>query len=635
MAILKHVIGHLEDGEPRDGQAEMCEAVHEAMTEDWHLVAQAGTGTGKSLAYLVPAILHEGLVVVATATKTLQDQLLHHDIPLIARALDRDVRAVTLKGRSNYLCVQKLQELRAQGEPGRAGDPDSADLQKLLEWSEITTTGDRSELKFEPRAAAWDAVSVSGRECPGRWHCPSAASCHSERAKNDARDADLVIVNTHLYCMYALKRLPILPPHDVVVIDEAHELDHIASSVAGGSVSIRRFKRVSKALGPHVDEQWIADLDAAADRIDWALLAFQDRPLPAKLPAGLAEAAASATEALYDAIDSLGHTVDDSRDRLRYLQDSGDPAAEELSVVLQRQERALRVSKALYDDLVAASTRSREFASWVESNHKSLIWRSAPVEIAETLRTLLWPRASAVLCSATIPPNFPRAWGLDAGEFEVVNVGSPFDYRANSLMYVPNDLPRPGTPRHDDALNDEMEALINAAEGRTLALFTSYRAMDRAAEVLRSRLRWPIITQRDFPKPELLRRFADDTETCLFGVASLWQGVDIPGESLSLLIIARLPFPRPDDPLLTARRARWGDDAFRQIDLPLAATRLAQGAGRLIRTSTDRGVVAVLDSRLAKAGYRGILLSGLPPFPTTSERSEVEDFLSEILTTAH
>ena len=635
--LLSRVVARLASGETREGQIEMCAAVHEAIVEDWHLVAQAGTGTGKSLAYLVPSVLHDSPVVVATATKALQDQLLHHDIPLIGEALGRPIHAVTLKGRSNYLCLQKFKEVTGEGDQGRLGTDTAAmspDLAAIAEWASMTETGDRAELMFEPPAATWDSVSISGRECPGKRHCPSAKSCFAEKAKAAASEADVVVVNTHLYCLDALKRLPLLPPHDVVVIDEAHELDQIASQVAGVSLSVGRFKTVGRLLAPYVGDESADEIIAAGDQIDFALFAFQDRALPSPLPSSIVDASDVAMDALTDALQELADQLAVDRELLEELAAEGEadtPQARKVSVVLQRKQRAHRAARALQEDLMDASSPESDFACWVETNRRTLVWRATPIEIADTLRQFVWPKATAVLCSATIPPNFPQVWGLDAGEFEVVKADSPFDYQTNSLLYVPAHLPKPGAPRHEEELHSEIAALIDAAEGRTLALFTSYRAMDRAAAELRGRLRWKIYTQRDFPKPELLKRFAHETESCLFGVASMWQGVDIPGDALSLLIIARLPFPRPDDPLLAARRAKYGEAAFREIDLPLAATKLAQGAGRLIRTTSDKGVVAVLDSRLANARYRGALLTGLPPFPKTRDLDEVEDFLAASL----
>ena len=635
--LLGRVIAHLASGETRPGQVEMCAAVHEAIVEDWHLVAQAGTGTGKSLAYLIPSVLHDGPVVVATATKALQDQLLHHDIPVIGEVLGRPIRAVTLKGRSNYLCVQKLKE--ATGEGGQEQiDLDSSathhHLAAIADWAQVTETGDQAELPFEPSHTAWDAVSVSGRECPGKRHCPSARSCFAERAKTAASEADIVVVNTHLYCLDALKGLPLLPPHDVVVVDEAHELDQIASQVAGVSVSVGRFKTVARLLAPHVGEELSEEIVSTGDQIDWALFAFQDRALPSPLPSSIVDASDAAIDALTEATRDLASQVAADRELLDDLSAEGEgdsPQARKISNVLQRKQRAHRGALALREDLTDASSPDSNFACWVESNKRSLVWRATPIEIADTLREFVWPRVTAVLCSATIPPNFPQVWGLDADEFEVVKADSPFDYQANSLLYVPSHLPKPGAPSYEDSLHDEMATLIDAAGGRTLALFTSYRSMDRAATVLRDRLPWRIDTQRDFPKPKLLKRFANEAESCLFGVASMWQGVDIPGEALTLLVIARLPFPRPDDPLLAARRAKYGESAFREIDIPIAATKLAQGAGRLIRTTSDKGVVAILDSRLAKARYRGALLAGLPPFPRTGDHQEVEEFLAASL----
>ena len=613
---LETAVSSLESGgERRPGQQEMCEAVAEAMESGRHLVVSAGTGTGKSLAYLVPIVLGEGPSVVATATKTLQDQLIDKDLPQLVGALGLPVRFAVLKGRSNYLCLQRLEEHLADDQMSLdIADGPKAEIKRLAKWARQTDTGDRAELDFEPSPAAWDALSVSGRECPGAQRCPSGPACFAEKARHRADSADIVVVNTHLYCLHLFSETDILPEHDTVVIDEAHGLEDIVSDTAGLSLTGGRFDDLARKVKAVVaDSAAAGDLEGAGVLLREALAPYRDKPLPKPLPDELQQVAVLARGRVEQAGVELRAVPDDA---------PGD--------VGPRKLRAILAAGALAEDLMRAVEADSTEVAWVSGPESSPAWRIAPVDLGKLLSERLWEHTTAVLTSATIPMNLGDVLGLKPDEHRAVDVGSPFDFEANGLLYCAKHLPDPRNPGYEPALHEEMAVLIEAAGGRTLALFTSYRAMDRAAEVLRNRLDFEIYTQRDLPKPELLRRFAAEVESCLFATMSFWQGVDIPGESLSLVTIDRLPFPRPDDPLLEARRERYGSEAFRIVDLPRAATRLAQGAGRLIRRGDDRGVVAVLDSRMAKAGYRWDLVRALPPFPRTPERDRAVTLLRTI-----
>ena len=602
-------------GERRPGQRDMCEAVAEAMDSGRHLVVAAGTGTGKSLAYLVPLVMGEGPSVVATATKTLQDQLVDKDLPQLVDALGLPVRYAVLKGRSNYLCVQRLKEhIEDEQLSLDISDGPRAEISRLALWAQQTDTGDRAELDFEPSHAAWDALSVSGRECPGAQRCPSGSSCFAEKARHRADVADIVVVNTHLYCLHLFSDTPILPEHDTVVIDEAHGLEDIVSDTAGLSLTGGRFDELARSIRAVVAESAAAgDLEDAGIRLREALAPFRDKPLPAPLPDELQGAAVLARGRVEQAAAELRAIPDDA---------PGEAGARKL--------RAVLATGALMEDLGRAVEAKSTEVAWVSGTESSPAWRIAPIQLGRLLSERLWEHTTAVLTSATIPMNLGEVLGLEPEEHRAIDVGSPFDFETNGLLYCAKHLPDPRNPGYEPAVHEEMAALIEAAGGRTLALFTSYRAMDRAAEALSAQLDFPIYTQRDLPKPELLRRFAAEVESCLFATMSFWQGVDVPGESLSLVTIDRLPFPRPDDPLLEARRERYGSEAFRLVDLPRAATRLAQGAGRLIRRGDDRGVVAVLDSRMARAGYRWELVRALPPFHRTAERDRAVTLLRTI-----
>ncbi len=622
-AALEELIGALPGGgEVRPGQLEMAAAVDLTIREGGHLIVQAGTGTGKSLAYLVPAVLSGKKVVVATATKALQDQLAGHDLPFIEKHLGQAFSWAVLKGRSNYLCHQRLAEIRSSTETrlqlGSMAEQVAPDeLARLNGWAARTASGDRADLDWEPSPAAWTAVSVGARECPGAGSCPRAAVCFAEQARARAAAADLVVVNLHLYGLDVAAGRAILPEHEVVIIDEAHQLEDVISSTSGSEIRAGRFRGAARAVASVIqDAELESSLESLCDAWSTAL-----RPLVGNrllsLPQEMARVAALATSRLQRATDALR---------------SVDPAAG--SDADARRLRALRQVGGLVGDLSLLLDTPADHVAWVEGPGHSAAWRLAPTDVSSLLAARLWPEVSAVLTSATVPPGLAARVGLPAVT-RSVDVGSPFDYQANALLYCAAHLPDPRTAGFDAAAHDEMEALIGAAGGRTLALFTSWRAMEAALDELRTRLPFQLLGQRDLPKPALMSTFGDDETSCLFATLSFWQGIDVPGPSLSLVTIDRLPFPRPDEPLLQARRESAGTAAFQTIDLPRATTLLAQGVGRLIRTSSDRGVVAVLDPRLAtKASYRWEIIRALPPMRRTRERAEAEAFLQQISTAA-
>lgn len=629
-AALERVVAALPGGgEMRAGQREMAEAVADAMADGGHLVVQAGTGTGKSLAYLVPAVLSGKKVVVATATKALQDQLWAKDLPFVAEHLGDGFSWAVLKGRSNYICRQRLAEISGagKGREGQSGESGaqlafdvlaeraSADeLERLAAWAESTDTGDRAELSWEPSHAAWSAVSVGAKECPGANRCPRGGACFTEQARNRAAGADVVVVNQHLYGLDVEAGGVILPEHDIVVVDEAHQLEDVISATNGLEIGAGRFPAASRALASVVDDPKLVD-EIARLGPQWtaALVPFVGRRQRGALPDEIGEAVALALERLRRADAALR----------KVHPPTGSDAA-------TRRHRAMKQIGALVDELELVVEVPDTAVAWVEGPEHNPSWRLAPIDVADLLADGLWSRVGAVLTSATIPPGIAAHVGLPADHHEL-DVGSPFDYQRHALLYCAAHLPEPRSPAYEPALHDELQALIGAAGGRTLALFTSFRAMDAALDALRDRLPFRLLGQRDLPKPALIHALAGDDETCLFATMGFWQGVDIPGPAVSLVTIDRLPFPRPDDPLLEARREQARAGAFRTVDLPRAITLLAQGAGRLVRSAEDRGVVAVLDSRLAnKASYRWDIIRALPPMRRTRDRAEAEQFLREI-----
>ena len=660
VAGLDKITAQMPGGEHRPEQQEMCRAVAEALVTGTHLVVQAGTGTGKSLAYLVPAALGDKKVVVATATKALQDQLATKDLPLVEAGLGLPVPLdyAVLKGRSNYICRQRVAEVGSGGIQPELGDggaepPDEREadaeepseretaapgglveeVRTLVAWSQTSATGDRADLSFEPSARAWNMVSVSPRECPGAFNCPSGGQCFAEAARDRARAADIVVVNTHLYGAHLASGGAVLPEHDVVVFDEAHQLEEVMTSSLGVEVTPGRFRALVTAARPLVEQRdadLVESLAAVGDQLG-ALLGdrigtrvLHDDARPPVDDRALAELVARTAEIARRVIDALRRG---GAQRTLLADDAAGADPDRAS----RKTRALQAATQLAEDLHRLVARTDGEVAWVDGTRRNVRLRLSPIDVGPALAGMLWGEVTAVLTSATVPPRIVERVGLERFPTEELNVGSPFDYRAHALLYVARHLPDRRAPGAEEALHEELALLLEAAGGRTLALFTSRRATEAAAEALETEVPFAILRQGDLPKGRLLEEFARDETSCLFATLGFWQGVDIPGRALSLVTIDRLPFPRPDDPLLQARRDRAGGRAFSLVDLPRAATLLAQGAGRLIRNADDRGVVAVLDPRLATASYRGVLLSTLPPMRRTVDRAEVESFLRRAL----
>ena len=653
----------MSGGEHRPEQQEMCRAVAEAFATGTHLVVQAGTGTGKSLAYLVPAALSGKKVVIATATKALQDQLANKDLPLVESGLGLPVPLdfAVLKGRSNYICRQRVAEVGSGGvqaelgdqaagragrgptgkppepgagkPPGRTGSAPEGmveEVRELVAWSQKTRTGDRADLTFEPSDRAWNMLSVGPRECPGAFNCPSGGSCFAEAARDRAAGADIVVVNTHLYGAHLASGGVVLPEHEVVVFDEAHQLEEVMTSSLGVELTPGRFRTLVTAARPLVEQRDADHLDSLAAAGDLLGTYLADRAGTRVLQEGsrLAEDA-ELSELLRRASEMSRRVVDALRrsgaQRSFVSGDADDPDK------ASRKTRTLQAAAHLAEDHYRLTGRTESEVAWVDGTRRNTRLRLSPIDVGPALSSVLWGTITSVLTSATIPPRVVERVGLEEFPTEELNVGSPFDYRSHALLYVARHLPDRRAEGAEEAVFEELDLLIEAAGGRTLALFTSKRATEAAAEALASELPYTLLLQGDQPKGRLLEEFAADETSCLFATMSFWQGVDIPGPALSLVTIDRLPFPRPDDPLLQARRDRAGGRAFSVVDLPRAATLLAQGAGRLIRTADDKGVVAVLDPRLATASYRGVLLATLPPMRRSVDRSEVESFLRRAL----
>jgi ATP-dependent DNA helicase DinG len=620
---LDAVTAALPAGEAREGQLTMAEAVATAIATGRHLVVQAGTGTGKTLAYLLPGARSGKRIVVATATKALQDQLASKDLPFLTEQLAEhhgvDLDWAVLKGRSNYLCLQRLDEVNAAGaaqlELEAVAATTRAEIATLTDWAGSTTTGEQSELEWTPSDAAWRAVSVGSDECPGADRCPMGGPCFAEQARRRAATSDVIVVNTHLYGLHVASGGAILPDHDVVVFDEAHVLEDIMSDTVGIEIGPSRFVALAASLRRIIeDPSLIAAVAELAGALRDALEPHAGKRLPSPLPADVGDLLAEARATLGRAgevLAAIDTKVDDAR---------------------QRKLRAQTMNGRLIEQLDVARAGHEGSVAFVSGRPDAPRLEIAPLEVGPVLHEQVWANRTAVLTSATIPTSIVQRVGLPTDQVDQIDVGSPFDYTDNSMLYCAAHLPDPRSGAFRAGVHDELAALITAAGGRTLALFTSWAAMDEAAAAVRERVPFHILTQRDLPKPALVRAFAAEESTCLFATAGLFQGIDVPGSTLSLVTIDRLPFPRPDDPLLSARRELLGADAFSQIDVPRASMLLAQAAGRLIRSATDRGVVAVFDPRLASARYRWDIVRALPPMRRTRHRSEVEDFLRQTTT---
>lgn len=619
---LEEVCGALPGGgEHRPGQEAMSRRIAEAIEEGSHLVIRAGTGTGKSLAYLVPAILSGQRTIVATATKALQDQLAGKDLPFLVEHLDHQFNFAVLKGRSNYVCRQRLDEVAGseaqQALDGLAETANADELQAIAAWADTTETGDRADLPIQPTPATWAAVSVGSHECPGAVKCPRGGDCFSEKARSAAAGADVVVTNLHLYGIDVATDGMILPEHDLAILDEAHQTEDVLAQACGFELRGGRFTAlVRNSRSILTGSRAIEDVNNLVGHLVDALAGHVGRRL---VPADDGD--------LRSALELARSRLAGLRSELMNVPTTGP------GDVAARRARALQTLGTLSGDVDAAlnldgGPMPGAKVAWVEGRADRPVLHVAPVEVGEVLNQKLWGDRTVILTSATVPANLADRLGMTDHPHRFEDVGSPFDFDRQALLYCATSLPDPREADYRAACHDEIERLAVAAGGRMLALFTSRRALDEAVEALRDRLPWTVLHQDDLPKPLLMARFAEDETSCLFGTKGLWHGIDVPGTSLSLVVIDRIPFPRPDDPLLSARRDLVGSGAFREIDLPLAATELAQGAGRLIRTGDDIGVVAVLDRRLAtNRSYRWDLLEAMPPMARTSDPQEVVSFL--------
>ncbi|MET8745125.1 ATP-dependent DNA helicase [Streptomyces sp. NPDC004728] len=639
---LLHAAVTAVGGTERPGQAAMAEAVAAAVDDNSHLLVQAGTGTGKSLGYLVPALAHGERVVVATATLALQRQLVERDLPRTVDALHPLLRRrpdfAMLKGRSNYLCLHRLHEGVPQDEEEglfdqfEAAAPSSKlgqDLLRLRDWSDDTESGDRDDLTPGVSDRAWAQVSVSSRECLGASKCAYGAECFAELARERAKLADVVVTNHALLAIDAIEGAPVLPQHEVLIVDEAHELVSRVTGVATGELTPGQVNRAVRRAAKLVNEKAADALQSASEGFERVM----ELALPGRLeevPEDLGYALLALRDAARNVISAIGATRDKS------VQDEDAVRKQALAAVETIHGVAERITQGSEYDVVWYERHDRFGASL----------RVAPLSVSGLLREKLFTERSVVLTSATLKlggdfNGVGASLGLapegtagdDLPQWKGLDVGSPFDYPRQGILYVARHLATPGRESSRTDMLDELAELVEAAGGRTLGLFSSMRAAQAAAEELRGRLDKPILLQGEETLGELIKNFAADPETCLFGTLSLWQGVDVPGPSCQLVIMDRIPFPRPDDPLMSARQKaveEAGGNGFMAVAATHAALLMAQGAGRLVRATGDKGVVAVLDPRLANARYGSYFRASLPDFWYTTDRNQVRRSLAAI-----
>lgn len=681
--VLHAAVGNL-GGEDRPGQVEMARAVEQAMHRREHLLVQAGTGTGKSLGYLVPSVLHHQRVVVATATLALQHQLIEKDIPALLEAaadvLGERPKYAVLKGRSNYACLHRIRD----GVPDDQGalvelpvGTLGSEVLKLREWAEEESArggvGDKDSAPSHTDRV-WQQVSVSHRECLGATKCPYAVECFAERGRERAAQSKLVVTNHSLLAIDAVEGVPMIPEYDVVVVDEAHELASRVTQAATDELSLPAVERAARRARNFVDGAQADDLGDAAD----VLRAAIDDTLPGRidvLPSALADAVTLLRSAAQTTFSALPKEASDTESDAARQQARG--MVDEVRKVAER-----------------LATHSEHDVTWLAERDRSRGGNQlcvAPLQVWGQLRDKLLTAKTVVFTSATLklggefaavatslglkpservdhsiddPADLSRQGALDVNSDGVadverddgeasadvasddpialpwrgIDVGSPFDYPRQGILYVARHLPAPGRDGLGQPQLDDIRALLEAAAGATLGLFSSRRAAEAAAEAMRAALpHLPILCQGDGQLSHLRAEFIDNPAVSLFGTLSLWQGLDVPGPTCQLVIIDRIPFPRPDDPLMSARaRAadRAGGNGFMAVSATHAALLLAQGTGRLIRTQADRGVVAILDPRLATARYGSFLRASLPPMWPTYDAEVAQAALRRLAATA-
>ena len=618
--------------EPRAGQQEMAAAAAGVFEDGGVLLAEAGTGTGKTLAYLVPAILSGHRVLVSTGTKQLQDQIHDKDLPALRAALGVDFTATYMKGRGNYLCLHRFEAYRNEDSLGLARDRRHVDA--IAEWAARTGTGDRSEIEDLPDDVPfWGEISATSENCIGT-ECPRHAECFITRMRQRAAESDLVIVNHHLLCADAAVRQSaygeVIPSYAYAVIDEAHQLEDVATQYFGVAVSNYRLERL------------------VADGRRWTARDLEED--------------AEAAQTLYRALDAIdaqaarfftGVRNLAPAERTRLNADVLEPVAEpgrQLASAVRALEAAVQSFANATEDLRSLGRRAHELAGDVDlvldAGDESLVYflerrgrgtflRASPIDVSSIVRELLLDRLQGtILTSATLAVDgsfdYQRS-RLGIGEAIELRLASEFDYAAQTVLYLPRQMPEPRSPAFTRDAAVQVRALLDATEGRAFVLFTSFANLREVHRLIAPGSPYPLLVQGTAPRPVLLRRFRTTPNAVLLATSSFWQGVDVAGDTLSCVIIDKLPFAPPGDPITAARMesiARGGGSPFDEYQVPLAVLTLLQGLGRLIRHRRDRGVLSVLDPRLLNKGYGRRFLASLPPTPIVHDLEPVRTFMA-------
>jgi ATP-dependent DNA helicase DinG len=599
----------LDDYEFRPSQIRMAHAVHRALEEQNHVIIEAGTGTGKTLAYLLPALLHGRRILVSTGTKTLQDQIFYKDIPLLESVLGRPIRAAYLKGRNNYLCRLKLETLHAEG---LFSLRELKSFKAIIDWAAETETGDRAELgSVGDDSDLWSRMDARRERCLGS-KCKDYERCFLMLVRQKAMEADIVVVNHHLFFADLSIRksdVPaILPDYSAVIFDEAHELEDIATDYFGFHISnFRLAEFVHDANKLEVDVELVS---RASDRFfsGFALLRDGRHPVP-KL----------------EGIEGLIGALQDARRSIKQMKDfSGEYEA------LARRAGELEAELEIF-----RSGRLQNYVSWIERRDRGIFLEACPVDVSGMLQEKLFTRVpTCVLTSATLTVGDSFAYmreRLGLSEARELSLATEFNVQKQALLYIPQAMPDYRHPSYVERAAREIRLVLRASTGRAFVLFTSYRQMETLYQELANDLPFPCMIQgKGGGKSRLLEQFKVTPNAVLFATASFWQGVDVKGEALSAVIIDKLPFQVPSDPLVAARSARIqnaGGNAFSEYHVPTAILRLKQGLGRLIRSTTDRGILAVLDNRLSTKSYGRLFMDSLPDYEVTDRIQDLVEFM--------
>jgi ATP-dependent DNA helicase DinG len=637
----------IDQFEPRPSQVEMASAVSHAIEHGTVLLAEAGTGTGKTLAYLIPAILSRQRVLVSTGTKNLQEQIFFKDVPLLRTALGIPFSVTYMKGRSNYLCLHRLDQLSDQGLPGLPlAASHSVFLPIVQKWAKRTQTGDRAEIEDLPEDLTfWSEVSAAAETCLGT-ECPRYDDCFVTRMRQQAAAADVVIVNHHLLCADAAVRRSgygeVIPACSLAIVDEAHQLEEIATQYFGSAVSNYRLEELandmarlsSPAANPFqldaildgvrsASRNFFSDL-AAAHRTGERVRNEEKLPVSPQSLADVQDAAAQLTGAL-DLAETWLLTSATERER-----DSGEASTDQDARTLARRAAEIR-----HDIRFLLKANDPGFVYYVEFRGRGAFLRASPIDVSGIVRELLLDKMrSTVLTSATLTVDGSFGYirsRLGIGAAREIRCASEFDYTQQAVLYLPPKMPDPRSPDFPLAAGRQVIEILKRTQGRAFVLFTSYATLRAVQAVAEMALDYPILVQGTAPRTQLLKRFRQTPHAVLFATASFWQGVDVVGEALSCVIIDKLPFASPGDPITAARIAAirdMGGEPFDEYQVPLAVLALQQGLGRLIRHRRDRGVLAILDPRLRTKGYGRRFLASLPPTPVVHELDAIERFLS-------